>query len=368
MIASPVGPHHHVEDVSSPLTIERVAGANAVQLQATLRDMRYTLDGTLPSADAGLLLPAYQVPRLVPLRDSLQIIQTAAGGVLEYQLMHTDSFHAQGALAGRDNGVLRMVLSANDTITPVLTLSAGAPTPIWRCSDGQYQESATPTFAAMTAGTEVVITNWAAVRPFVTQIDFRTDALGFDLAALGKLPVLKIAFLFQTSIYGNIGAFAQSALQTHIYVYMVGNLYGNVLSLANMANLILVQADLESGLTGDFGNLPAQMQYIRLRGTRCTGFNAGKFTGIIQLLLHDIGRTTAQQDALINNIWTNRNNFTYAGGITLNIGGANDPVTGKFQDTAPAAPSTPAEKCYQLVNDTLGEGFNLWLITATYTG
>jgi hypothetical protein len=71
------------------------------------------------------------------------------------------------------------------------------------------------------------------------------------------------------------------------------------------------------------------------------------------------GQPTDIKDSIIERIYADRALFTDAA-HTLNISGGGA-LTGVYQTSA--APSTPAEKAYALVNDPNGEGFLKWAIT-----
>lgn len=68
--------------------------------------------------------------------------------------------------------------------------------------------------------------------------------------------------------------------------------------------------------------------------------------------------TTAEVDNIINSIWANRLTRTATGG-TINLGGTNAAPTGTVQAPSGAV-ANPGEMAYELVNDSLGEGFNVW--------
>jgi len=73
--------------------------------------------------------------------------------------------------------------------------------------------------------------------------------------------------------------------------------------------------------------------------------------------LSDNGLTTAEVDALVTAFWNARNEFTAPG--TIDLGGSNDPCTGTVQAPSGAVANC-GEMAYELVNDSLTEGFNAW--------
>jgi hypothetical protein len=76
----------------------------------------------------------------------------------------------------------------------------------------------------------------------------------------------------------------------------------------------------------------------------------------------DNGMTQSEVDTIIDDIYTNRANYTSAT-PSMNIGGTNAAPSGTYQYSA--TPSTGKEKIYALVNDDDAEGFNKWTITYT---
>lgn len=83
----PVGAHGSDATISSVTLIPVPAGANAMQLQATGQNVRYTVDGTDPTPSIGFVLVADAAPAFLPVNDSLEIkvIETVAGATIQWQ-------------------------------------------------------------------------------------------------------------------------------------------------------------------------------------------------------------------------------------------------------------------------------------------
>lgn len=90
----PIGAHQQDATVSSSTTIEPSglddgleSQVNAVMIQTTSRDVRYTLDGTTPTSTKGFLMYSGQVPIIIPLcgNTSLKLIEVGATATVEYQ-------------------------------------------------------------------------------------------------------------------------------------------------------------------------------------------------------------------------------------------------------------------------------------------
>lgn len=83
---SPKG-SHTVDATISSATAIAVAGADAVLIQATGQNIRFTLDGTTPEAAVGFVLYAGGDPVLVDLSQgiTLTVIEESATATLHYQ-------------------------------------------------------------------------------------------------------------------------------------------------------------------------------------------------------------------------------------------------------------------------------------------
>jgi len=80
-------------------------------------------------------------------------------------------------------------------------------------------------------------------------------------------------------------------------------------------------------------------------------------TNLITVDLSDNALLTASVDALVTAFWNARNAFTQPG--TIDLGGDNEACTGTVQVPSGAVANC-GEMAYELVNDSLTEGFNAW--------
>jgi|GEM_PF-6366935 len=118
-----------------------------------------------------------------------------------------------------------------------------------------------------------------------------------------------------------------------------------------------------SNITGALSDVGALANYLSIYST--SGVVTGGAVpmsniGVVRLDLYSLAAaTTASKDSIIERIYADRALFTNAAHV-LNISGGGA-LTGVYQTSA--APATPAEKAYALVNDPNGEGFLKWAIT-----
>lgn len=84
---SPVGSHSDGATISSATTLTPPTGATKILIQALTQNVRFTLDGTAPTASRGFQLKAGDPPMLIPLGAStvLKVIEEAATADLQYQ-------------------------------------------------------------------------------------------------------------------------------------------------------------------------------------------------------------------------------------------------------------------------------------------
>jgi hypothetical protein len=85
-VLRPVGSHTTDASVSAAETLTPPAGASFVRLETTTQAVRYTLDGTTPTASVGFLI-AVGVPTdiYVGSGSTLKVIQAAASASIQYQ-------------------------------------------------------------------------------------------------------------------------------------------------------------------------------------------------------------------------------------------------------------------------------------------
>jgi len=113
-------------------------------------------------------------------------------------------------------------------------------------------------------------------------------------------------------------------------------------NLADGPSYLLDLYNTSSTITGGDSPAPAELRTVDLAGTN---------------------NTTANNDDILNRLWTDRDSFTYAT-PSLDISATEAP-TGTVQDICP--PTTPAEKLYNLAHaQCAGDTFITW--TILYTG
>lgn len=88
---NPIGAHSDGADISSAAEIERPAalavGVAKLLIQALTQNVRYTLDGTTPTATTGFQLVAGDPPIIIPIGGSttVKVIEEAATADLQFQ-------------------------------------------------------------------------------------------------------------------------------------------------------------------------------------------------------------------------------------------------------------------------------------------
>lgn len=83
----PVGSHYDGTDISSATTLTPASGATKLLIQALTQNVRFTLDGTVPTASKGFQLAAGDPPTLIVLSSNttIKVIQEAATADIQYQ-------------------------------------------------------------------------------------------------------------------------------------------------------------------------------------------------------------------------------------------------------------------------------------------
>lgn len=87
LLFDPIGAHVDGPTISSATTLTPPALATKVMIQALGQNVRFTLDGTTPTATTGFQLKAGDPPMILPLGNStvIKVIQEAATADLQYQ-------------------------------------------------------------------------------------------------------------------------------------------------------------------------------------------------------------------------------------------------------------------------------------------
>ena len=83
----PLGSHVNDTDISAADALTPASGATMLLIQASDADVRFTLDGTTPTAAVGFTLVAGLGPTLILLEDGMTVtvIEEGTGAILDYQ-------------------------------------------------------------------------------------------------------------------------------------------------------------------------------------------------------------------------------------------------------------------------------------------
>jgi len=84
---NPVGSHSDGVDISSAVTLTPATGSVKLLIQALEQNIRYTLDGTVPTASKGFQIKAGDPPITIPIGDDtvIKVIEEAATADMQYQ-------------------------------------------------------------------------------------------------------------------------------------------------------------------------------------------------------------------------------------------------------------------------------------------
>lgn len=82
----PIGNHNSTEDLGSATTISVPSGASKAMIQAVDQNIRYTLDGSTPTATHGFQLAASNEPVLIPVGDGITLKMLEEAGAAELQI------------------------------------------------------------------------------------------------------------------------------------------------------------------------------------------------------------------------------------------------------------------------------------------
>jgi hypothetical protein len=83
----PLGSHTTNSSLSSAVTLTPATGATMLMIQSTGQNVRYTLDGTVPTASVGFRLTPGDGAVILPISPTsvVKVIQEAASGTVGYQ-------------------------------------------------------------------------------------------------------------------------------------------------------------------------------------------------------------------------------------------------------------------------------------------
>lgn len=81
------GAHSDGTAINTHITLTPPAGATKLLIQALTQNIRYTLDGTTPTATCGFQLKAGDPPVMIPIGNDMeiQVIEEAATADMQYQ-------------------------------------------------------------------------------------------------------------------------------------------------------------------------------------------------------------------------------------------------------------------------------------------
>lgn len=84
---TPVGDHTSDDEVDAAVTLTPPTTANALLIQAIAQNVRYTLDGTTPTASLGFLLRSDDQPLVIDVGAdmTIKVIEESATATIEYQ-------------------------------------------------------------------------------------------------------------------------------------------------------------------------------------------------------------------------------------------------------------------------------------------
>lgn len=84
---SVVGSHYDGTTISSVVTLTPPTGAHGIRMQTHTQNVRYTLDGTVPTASKGFQVKAGDPAIVLPLSTSmvLKVIEETATADIQYQ-------------------------------------------------------------------------------------------------------------------------------------------------------------------------------------------------------------------------------------------------------------------------------------------
>lgn len=87
MSFKPLGSHSDGGAISTAQTLTPEVGATKLLIQALTQNVRYTLDGTTPTASKGFQLVAGDPPIIIPINSdvTVKVIEESATADLQYQ-------------------------------------------------------------------------------------------------------------------------------------------------------------------------------------------------------------------------------------------------------------------------------------------
>jgi hypothetical protein len=244
----------------------------------------------------------------------------------------------------RDPQYLTLTTAKNGTFTASITRIAGAPECVWKFADGDEQIGNSCSKALDGSEQKVIckiVPRWIATADL--------DATVTHIDHLRK-------------------CFSLTSLSAHFEAWDV-----RVFDLPSGLKIASVYA---GSIAGDLSEFPASVTRLDLWFcSLVTGSQISHMRGIDYVDLSNQSATQSRINAIIDDIYTHRANFTYASGIACNLDGNNAAPIGNVippeegsdwhQEGATWIPLTAGAKVFDLVNDVNSEGFNFWNITVT---
>jgi len=83
----PIGSHSSGATITSAVTLTPATGATKLLMQANTQNVRFTLDGSVPTTSAGFVLKAGDAPTIINIEKgmTIKVIEATATSDLEYQ-------------------------------------------------------------------------------------------------------------------------------------------------------------------------------------------------------------------------------------------------------------------------------------------
>jgi hypothetical protein len=208
--------------------------------------------------------------------------------------------------------------------------------------------------------------NWFGVTVaggHVTALDLNNNNLnGEGLSALAPLTSLTDLRLYiNAALTGDIADIDTLTSLTYLRMGSTG-VDGDIADIDTLTSLTYLNLG-STGVDGDIADIDTltSLTYLTLAITGVTQGTIGTMTAMRDCQVWSCGWNQAAVDAFLATMYTNRMAFTHATPV-LGISGTNAAPSGIYQPACP--PGTGHEYEFELENDSCGDGFNTWTITA----
>lgn len=83
----PIGPHYSNSSLSSAVALSKISNSRYLIVQALTQNVRFTLDGTTPTASLGFRLTAGDPPTIIDMEriGQIKFIEETASASIQYQ-------------------------------------------------------------------------------------------------------------------------------------------------------------------------------------------------------------------------------------------------------------------------------------------